>query len=66
MDAFDSNVPDYFHGCWGSNPDAYCPQSNGIQAGGAGAVCDFTITPANFVANNCTGTSQNSNIWVSG
>jgi hypothetical protein len=37
-----------------------CPTSQ-PQADGGTNVCDFTIAPANVVAQNCNGSSQNSN-----
>ena len=38
-----------------------CPFDDGLQAPSAGDVCDFTITPSDIYASNCTGTSQNTN-----
>ncbi len=43
--------------CTGGNP---CPLSTFTNSG-EGAVCDFTITPSNVLAQNCTGSTQNSN-----
>jgi hypothetical protein len=37
-----------------------CPRLP-MQFTGPGNVCNFTVTPANVVAQNCTGASQNSN-----
>ncbi len=50
-----------------SNPGQVCGAPPGpcpltpAQGVDLGTVCDFTISPANVIANSCTGTSQNSN-----
>jgi hypothetical protein len=46
---------------WGTGQETrHCP-IRFDNAFGDTNVCDFTITPANVLAQNCTGSSQNSN-----
>jgi Bacterial Ig-like domain (group 2) len=62
MDALDANVPDYFHGCWGSNPDSYCPQSQGEQADSPGTVQPtVTISGSTYLAMLHTGSTGGGN-----
>ncbi|HEY6765634.1 MAG TPA: hypothetical protein VI386_12745 [Candidatus Sulfotelmatobacter sp.] len=54
-----SDVTIYAKSC--GDPPLGCDDLLGIGGLGSGPVCDFTVGPANVLANDCSGKSQNSN-----
>jgi Big-like domain-containing protein len=50
--ALDASTPDYSSACWGSNPDATCPQATGVNGGGNGNVLQVSQSPVSLNMSN--------------